>query len=772
MKRFVLLGISALTLIIILTLSWFIYLNKIVTARLKERQFAPPIDLYSAPEKIIKGQRFPKGFFVDILKRHKYRERQPGQVLREADYVKLNYSQCLELIGDEIPSGTEECIEMMSRNSSFGPRRKSTHELIALNEEHVVLEVFEGEPLEPKLFIELEPELFAQFYGNTPILRHITTLKQTPVLCLNALLAIEDSSFLEHRGFSFTGIARAMWRNVKRGGIGEGGSTLTQQLVKNYFLTSERTLKRKITEIGMALILESHLDKDEILETYLNVIYMGQNGPFQVRGYGAAAHHYFSKELEELNLQECALLAAIVNGPGVYNPFTAAEKAKARRQKVLKRMSELAFINNAEADEADKTDLPKRPPEVLTETAPYFVDAVMNQMSKLKIDTEKGLRVYTTLNRRAQQNARKAVEAGLERLEKNYKRVKEQKAKNNLLETCLIAADPNSGFIQALVGGRGYKVSQFNRAISGHRQVGSIMKPLVYLSALESLTPEGNPYTPLTEIEDKIFTYKYEGQKWSPDNYDKKYRGTVPMFVALKDSLNAATAHLGIQIGLPAIVDVARRLGIDSKLLPLPSITLGAFELYPIEVLRAYTTLARQGSRIDLSFIRTVEDLQGNLLYAHHYTDETATSKENAAILVGMMKQTLQTGTGRYAKAYGFTHPAAGKTGTTSDTRDSWFAGFTPYHVAIVWVGYDNNEPHNLTGASGALPIWASYMRDYASGYPAIDFPIPDETINVDVPLPTYPEDKADNFEFPSSVTITFKRGTEPGSEGAAEQSE
>lgn len=734
-----------------------------ITARLEQRQFAPPIDLYSAPEKVIKGQTFNKKFILEILERHKYRQREQQQVLREGDFAVLDSTSCQEVVGSALPSGTFTCIDMVTRTLATGPRRQSSRQLISLAENDLILEVFEGDPLEPKLFIELEPELFAQFYGNTPILRKIVTLKDTPVMCLDALLAIEDAQFLEHKGFSPSAIFRAILRNIKGGRLGQGGSTLTQQLVKNYFLTSERTFRRKVTEIGMALLLESHLNKDEILETYLNVIYMGQNGPFQVRGYGSAARHYFSKDLEELNLSECALMAAIVNGPGVYNPFTQIERAKTRRAKVLARMLELKKITAEEEKEANEFALPKRPPEVLTETAPYFVDAVMNQLQNLKLDTEKGLRVYTTLNRRAQQMATAAVATSLVRLEKDFKKVKQQKEKNNLLETCLISADPNSGFIQALVGGRGFKVSQFNRAISGHRQVGSIMKPLVYLSALESVTPQGNAYTPMTTIEDKYFQYKYEGQKWSPENYDKKFRGEIPMYVGLKDSLNSATAALGIQVGLSSIVDVARRLGIDSKLLPLPSITLGAFELYPIEVLRAYTTIARMGSKIDLSFIRTVEDLDGNLQYAHNYRETQTVATENMAVLVGMMKQTLETGSARFARLWGFNHPAAGKTGTTSDMRDSWFAGFTPYHVAIVWLGYDNNESHGLTGASGALPIWSEYMKNYAGNYPPIDFPLPSGVVSVEVPAPPISaEDAAKQKSWPEKINLFFKTGTEP----------
>ncbi|MEQ1666772.1 MAG: penicillin-binding transpeptidase domain-containing protein, partial [Bdellovibrionales bacterium] len=314
------------------------------------------------------------------------------------------------------------------------------------------------------------------------------------------------------------------------------------------------------------------------------------------------------------------------NGPGIFNPFTKPEKATTRRKLVLERMLTLKKINQNEFTEALAAPLPTRPPAIQTETAPYFVDAVMSQLAKEKIDTEKGLRVYTTLNRRAQYLATNAAENGLARLEKDFKKISALKEKGNLLETCLISADPNSGFIQALVGGRGYKVSQFNRAIMGHRQVGSIMKPIVYLTALEGITPEGNPYTPLTVIEDNEFNFRYEGQKWTPQNYDKKFRGDVPLYVGLKDSLNAATAHLGIQVGLPSIIDVARRLGIDSKLLPVPSITLGAFELFPIEVLRAYTTIARQGSKINVTFIRYVEDLEGNKVFTHDYKEEMTVS--------------------------------------------------------------------------------------------------------------------------------------------------
>ncbi|MCB0415843.1 MAG: transglycosylase domain-containing protein, partial [Bdellovibrionales bacterium] len=572
------------------------------------------------------------------------------------------------------------------------------------------------------------------FYDGQPMLRRLITINETPLSCLNAITSIEDKDFLNHQGVSFRAITRALLSMVSHGRVTQGGSTITQQLVKNYFLTSERTLKRKIKEFFMALILESKVSKDLILQNYLNVIYMGQSGPFQVRGYGAAAEYYFNKKLENLELPECALLAAIVNSPGRFNPFKSdSSAALQRRNRVLEKMLENSHIDQQTFNEASQSQLPKSPQRLLTEPAPYFVDAISEKIKDKNFNAENGLKIYTTMVPEAQEAALQAVRKGLDSIEKSHKNIQELSQQGKSLQALLIAAEVSTGEIIALVGGSSFKKTQYNRAISGHRQVGSIMKPLIYLTALENFTDNGERYNPLTIIEDEPFTYKYENQSWSPKNYSNKTFGRLPLFVALKNSINISTAKVGLQVGLNSIVDLSKRMGIESALQPLPSITLGAFELFPFEVLNVYGTIARYGSFIPSQLYTKVDDNKHNL-YEYHPQGQQITSAQTAAVLVGMMKQTILSGTGRSIPLRGFKYPAAGKTGTTSDTKDSWFAGFTPHVVCVVWVGYDDNTPHGLTGASGALPIWTEFMKTYATRYGETEFTIPEGTVKLTVP--------------------------------------
>lgn len=604
-------------------------------------------------------------------------------------------------------------------------------QIIAFNSQSEVVGTFAGANPRPVDSAVLNPELYAQYYGDRPTLRTEVSLGQIPPACKDALLAIEDPAFLEHSGISFTGLIRAVVTNLRRGRFAQGGSTITQQLVKNYFLTEEKTLRRKVTEIAMSFLVERRATKEDILETYLNLIYMGQNGPFEVRGFAAASQHYFAKPIDRLETHECALLAAILNSPGMFNPFTKPDAAMKRRTRVLEKMKESGRLDAETAASASAHPLPKSPARSMTEPAPYFVKSARKELETLGLDLSQGLRVYTTLDLRTQEAAQRAVRQGLEKLETTntlIKKIKTEKGKS--LEALLVAADPSSGFINAIVGGRSYTATQYNRATESRRQVGSVMKPFVYLTALESGSREEAAFTPESELDDNAYTIKYEGQSWTPKNYDGKYRGTVPLWFALAESLNSSTARLGQEVGIKNVIELSRRLGMTSKLENLPSLALGAFEIAPLEVLAAYTSLARLGSRVPLSTLYRVEDLSGRELHSFRPTAEAVVNTEAASMLVGILKAAVDHGTGRGARAMGLVGPAAGKTGTTNDKKDSWFAGFTPNQVAVVWVGYDDNTSHGLTGGSGAVPIWSQFMLNSQKLSKSIlanlDFPWPD----------------------------------------------
>lgn len=704
---------------------WLVRLDRNIAERFAQKRFAPPVEFYSAPERLIPGSVVPQSYFLTLFARKHYRERQFGQPLHDGDFSIWTGEQCRTLI-ENLPPTLTYCLAF--HNSMTDNGENTLVQLLAFEQGDKLTGVWAGTPLVAIEAAELEPELFAQYYGDKPILRKTVSNAEIPVSCRQALLSIEDPNFYEHGGVSITGLLRAVVKNLKAGGYAQGGSTLTQQLVKNYFLSSEKKLSRKFKEIAMAVLVEGRISKDDIFETYVNLIYLGQNGPFEIRGYGAASEYYFGTTLSDLSLPQCALLAAVVNSPGLYNPFNKVENATSRRAKVLDKMVEQNYISQDEANEAKKSPLPKATRRALTEPAPYFVQAVRKEISERGLDESEGLKVFTTLNLRAQEAAHLAVRQGLDKIESTAPTVKKLKAQGKNLEAVLISADPKTGEIQAIVGGRSYVATQFNRAVEGHRQIGSVMKPFVYLTALESVDETGQPYEPTTILPDKPFTHSYQGQKWTPKNYDGKFFGDVPMFFALKESLNAATAWLGIKIGLDNIIDVARRAGVTSPMQPVPSLTLGSFELYPREVLQAYSTLTNFGDYVPLRTIQRIEDALGTSLFESAFEKERRIDQTTTAMLVGMMKQTLISGTAHNAQLAGFLNPAAGKTGTTNDKKDSWFAGFTPYHTAIVWVGYDDNTSHNLTGAFGALPIWTQYMKSYGVSFPNEDFKWPETT--------------------------------------------
>jgi penicillin-binding protein 1B len=797
-QRSAIAAVSLFVILVVVAIIWIIRLDRNISERFAEKRFAPPIEFYSSPEEIRPGSRYPSALLEEVFTRKAYIKRSFGQSMRGGDYAIWSGGECLQHLGDTVaPTATPEpsldaaiaeatpipgqaapqtftaqsiarCVVFVNRGKSKpGSNAEERAQIIALTTDGSVVGVYDKDSRQTLEHGLIEPELFAQYYGDKPVLRNVVTISSgdVPPLCLNALLAIEDDKFYEHPGISFTGLLRAVYTNLRSGRKAQGGSTITQQLVKNYFLTDERTFKRKFVEIAMAFLVERHATKDDILETYINLIYMGQNGPFEVRGFAAASQHYFGKPLRTLNLPECALLAGVLNGPGVYNPVRHPDRALKRRTLVLNRMRELKYIDEATEAQANATPLPAEPERSLTEPAPYYVQAVRRELESRGVETENGARIYTGLNLRAQEAAHLAVRQGLDRLETTNPFIKKIKATGKNLEAVLISANPVTGEIQALVGGRGFTATQYNRAIDAHRQVGSIMKPLVYLTAFENNDASGQPYSPLSLLPDKATTHRFEGQKWTPKNFDGKYNGDVPVYYALKESLNAATVNLGMEVTPDRIIETARALGVVSKLKPLPSITLGAFELTPLEVLQTYSSIANFGKRVPLSLVERIEDLNGNEIFTFTPAVDQAAPPDATAELIGSMKQAFVSGTARGARLSGFTHPAAGKTGTTNDQKDAWFAGFTPSHVAIAWVGYDDNTGHKLTGGSGAVPLWTSYMKAYASTFPNEDFPWPDGTEAVTFTpeqMVAFGTPEKDFAKEPTPVTLVFKAGLAP----------
>jgi len=555
--------------------------------------------------------------------------------------------------------------------------------------------------------LELEPLEIARFFGPERESRLLINVKQVQPHLVRAVLAIEDHRFYEHRGMDFWSILRALWVDLRAGRVVEGGSTITQQLVKNYFLEPERRLKRKLMEASMALVMEALYEKDEILEMYLNEIYLGQRGSVAIHGMGEAARVYFGRNVDDLTLAESATLAGMIRAPNHYSPLDQPEAARDRRNRVLKRMLDLEWIVAEAHEKARNEPLRTAETSLPANPAPYYVDYVRSQLQDLyppEVLASEGLTIYTSLHPEMALAGETAVQEGLRELEKERPALGAE-AEKGPLQAALIAVHPKTGAVLAMVGGRNYGESSFNRAIHASRQPGSAIKPFVYLCGLER-------FTAADWLDDSPASFPVDGTDWRPQNYDNKYRGPVMMRRALEESLNVPTVQLAVQSGIENVIVLLRNLGIQSRLEPLPSLALGAFEVTPIELTRAYATLDNEGQKPYLLSLREVVGESGEVQERSSVDMVSVTTPAHAYIITDFLQGVMERGTGKGVKRLGVDFPCAGKTGTTSDYRDSWFVGYTTDLLVLVWVGFDDNRPTQLTGATGAGRVWARFVND------------------------------------------------------------
>ena len=558
----------------------------------------------------------------------------------------------------------------------------------------------------PAASAELEPPLLASFYDDEVEERRPVTLDALPKTVVRAVLAAEDDGFFTHPGVSPTGIARALWTNLRGGGLQQGGSTITQQLVKNLYLSSQRTLARKGKEAVIAVMLEARHSKRAILEAYLNEIYLGRSGPANLIGLGAAARAYFSKDAAELSLPEAATLAGMIQAPGGYSPVEHPDKAAERRNWVLKRMAELGWISPERLRWAVTQPLGAHPQKVEARPiAPYFAEAARAEADeRFGVDDldGKGYLLFSTLRRHDQRQAEAAVARGLAALEGGWERGRRAR---KLLQAALISVDPRDGAILAWVGGRDYARSQFDRVAQARRQAGSAFKPVVYAAAFSD-----GVATAATMFRDSPITVRFGTASWQPQNYDEAFHGWVTARTALEQSLNIPTVRLALQVGMVRVIELARDLGISGGLEPRPSLALGAFELSPLEMAQVYATFAAGGIRPPLHGLAAVRDREGEPVLGDDLPAPRRVLPPHAAYLVtSILQGAVNHGTAAGARAQGLADPLAGKTGTTNDRRDNWFAGYSPDRATVVWVGYDDNSPSSLSGARAALPIWSRF---------------------------------------------------------------
>ncbi len=628
------------------------------------------------------------------------------------------------------------------------------------------IEIVGGNPAET---IVLDPPLLTALVTGNREKRRRVPLATMPERMRQAVLAIEDRRFYTHPGIDPLGVIRAVVTNV----FGDrpyvvGGSTITQQLSRNFFLTDElaveaatgqRSVRRKLREAFMSLILERRASKDEILEMYLNEVYLGQRGSFAIHGVAEAARLFFGKDVSNLSLGEAALIAGTVQSPAVLSPFNNPKRSTDRRNVVLRAMAEEGFITATDAEKASREPLQVVARAVDTE-APYFVDLVGQTLAEQfpGVTAEpRPIDVYTTLDLNMQRAALDAVREGLAQVDAVLSR---RRRKPGPAQAALIAVDPRTGEILAMVGGRSYNSSQYNRVTEARRQPGSTFKPFVYLAAFERAAAEGrSDLTPATIVTDQPHTWTFDDQVWTPSNYENEYDGDITLRRALAMSRNVATIKVGEMTGFDRVAALWRKIGVGSPPQGYPSIALGVFELTPFEVAEAYTLFTNGGAVRPLRAIDRI--MSGDLTVARPKDNAlTPIARPDTTFLVtNMMRSVINEGTGAGARGLGFTLDAAGKTGTTNDLRDAWFVGFTPELLTVVWVGFDDNTPVGLSGAQAAMPIWANFMTHALAGRPSVPFTVPDGVSFVAIDRDT---GKLAVPGCPRVLTEAFLAGTEP----------
>ncbi len=687
---------------------WVLYLDHQVKTRFEGRRWAVPARVYGRPLELYPGAALSVDQVVAELNRLGYQKRKAAD--RAASWSRNGSRVVIHTRPFDFWDGREPARRLDLRFGDGALKRLLDRRGRAL-------------PL-----ARLEPPEIGSIYPAHNEDRVPVSREQLPEALVQGLLAVEDRAFYSHHGVSPRAILRAVWANLRAGGVVQGGSTLTQQLVKNLYLSRDRTLWRKLNEAVMALLLERRYHKDEILEAYANEIYLGQDGGRAIHGFGLASRFYFNRPLEELDLPRIALLVGMIKGPSHYDPRRHPERARKRRDLVLELMQRQGMIDAAAARRARAAPL-----GVVTRGGagggryPAFLDLVRRQLRRDYREedlTSEGLRIFTTLDPWAQSRVEQALSGGLRRLEKRHG------MKAGTLEGAMVVASADEGEVVALVGGRRPRFAGFNRALDAVRPIGSLVKPAVYLAALM----QPRRYTLITPLDDTPVSLRLDdGSRWEPNNYDRRSHGRVPLHQALARSYNLATVHLGLDIGVRRVAELLRELGVTRPVREVPALLLGALSLSPLEVTQLYHTFASGGFYTPLRAIREVVAADGRPLQRYPLTVRRAAPAGPVYLLDRNLQEVVRSGTGRgLARLLPSDLALAGKTGTTDELRDSWFAGFSGDRVAVAWVGRDDNRPAGLTGAQGALPVWGAAMKGLRPA--PLGLPRPDtvETVWID----------------------------------------
>lgn len=672
------------------------WLDRVVAQQFAGRRWDVPTQVYARPLELRPGLPLSAAALEQELKRLGYRSgggEKPGSYRRQGSRF-----------------------DVMLRKARFADRQREAQRLRVTADGDAIRALGDagGRSLASASF---EPLLIGSLFPVHGEDRIVIPPGDVPPLLPAALKVIEDRNFDSHPGIDLKAIARAAWANLRAGRVEQGGSTLTQQLVKSWFLDESRSLRRKAQEALMALLLERRASKPELMNAYVNEIYLGQDGERAIHGFGLASRFYFGKPLDELDLAETALLVGIVRGPSHYNPRTQPERATARRNFVIARLAEFRVVTPAEAESAAKRPLGVVP-RATEGYYPAFIDFVRRELrreSRGEQPLREGMQLFTTLDPRVQAIAERALAEQLARLDRR------QRTKDRRLEGALVVMQPRTGEVLAIVGGRQSRIAGFNRALDARRPIGSLVKPIVYLAALET----GHYHAASVLYDEPIEVRMSGGKQWRPQNFDRETRGPLPLVRALTESRNLATVQLGLEVGLDPVAAKFGEFGLEHRPARLPALLLGAVELTPLEVAQVYGAFAAGGLSRTPFAVRAIITPDGQALRRTPPAPQRAADPVAVYQLNRMLAQVMTLGTGSASAA---SLPAglvtAGKTGTSSDLRDSWFAGFSGSHLVTVWIGYDDNTPTGLTGAQGALPVWSAVMT--AVGATSWEAPMPE----------------------------------------------
>ncbi len=666
---------------------YMVYLSISIENRFASRRWSIPSTVYSDATLLYPGERINKKFFLENLKNLEYRQVDQAPEAKGEMRVK------------------EDSIEIFL-NDLKTPRQHREGFPVTIAHDNISIQaIIRRDTQESLPLLELEPQVIMLYFGTQREKRQLVSIQEVPEHLRQAVLAAEDSRFYAHHGVDLKGVLRAVWVNLRSVGIRQGGSTLTQQLAKNYFLTPERTLTRKFKELLIAFAIEARFEKDEIFEIYLNEIYFGQKGSISINGVGEAASFYFAKPVGDLTVAEAATLAGLIKAPNAYSPYVNKDRCRVRRNWVLESMNSNGWISTADMERYKNLPVAPAGFRAAARKAPYFVDYVSDQLTEVYPAEDLaslGLSIYTTLDVQVQMASEAALENGLARLEKTYPKL-QRKDTARMLQGIVVVIAPKTGHILAMVGGRDYGHSQFNRAVQARRQTGSLFKPFVALAALDK-------FTPAARLSNAPKVYKVDNKDWIPKNFSSAPDHDISLREALQYSYNRAMVDLAMRTGLDHIIDAVEPFEFTTPIKPYPSMALGSFEMIPLEIARAYCVFAADGALPFPLSVKKVVDESGTLLEQRHMSIIQAASPEKAFLITDMLRSVVEGGTAKTLRDKGIYFPVAAKTGTTNDFKDAWFVGYTPDILALVWVGFDNGDPIDLSGGIAALPIWADLI--------------------------------------------------------------